>query len=235
MTIAWITTKPELQAIEAFRKAPWEIRVVAPPDPMLSNLQGLMEVEAMVIEVTDPLLLDICQQLCGQKIAPVLALVKDLAYAQGALEGGADDFLLAPLNPMEALLRLRKLTRRANIIRVGELEIDVAAWRVRYRGHRVHMSPVEFRLLASLAKRVGQMVDHKTLLEEVWRSDPGHRSSAQLKSYVSRVRRKIEPDFRNPQYIVSIPGAGYRLRNQRQWEASQREAARPSVTLKAPS
>jgi DNA-binding response OmpR family regulator len=93
------------------------------------------------------------------------------------------------------------------------------------------LSTVEFRLLASLAKRAGQIVHHATILEEVWNLESNNRSSAQVASYIGRVRRKIEPDIQNPQYIISVPRAGYRLRNQRQWEARQREAGRASLTV----
>jgi DNA-binding response OmpR family regulator len=118
---------------------------------------------------------------------------------------------------------MRKLARTSTLVRVGELEIDLAAWRVSFGGRRIPLSPVEFRLLACLAKRVGEMVNHATILEEVWGWEAEHGSLAQIKNYVARVRRKIEPDVRHPQYIIAIPGEGYRLRNHKQWEENRRE------------
>lgn len=174
-----------------------------------------------------------CQEICHHQIAPVLAIVGDLAYAQAVLEAGADDFLIAPVEPIEALLRVRRLAQSAHIIRVGDLEVDLLAWNVNCRGHRIHLSIVEFRLLASLAKRVGQMVDQATILEEVWTSIAEQRTPAQVKTCIGRLRRKIEPDFQNPQYIITIPGAGYRLPNQRQWEARRHEVHRSDLLLAA--
>jgi two-component system KDP operon response regulator KdpE len=189
------------------------------------------DIDIMVMEAMDRSSLEFCEAICQEKIAPVLAIAGNLAYAQALLEAGADDFLLAPFEPIEALLRARKLARSASVVRVGDLEVDLAAWNVSYRGRRVRLSRVEFRLLASLARRVGQMVDHATILQDVWKLPNGDKPLGQIASYVGRVRRKIEPDLRNPQYIVSVPGAGYRLRNQRQWEARQREVGRASVML----
>ena len=151
----------------------------------------------------------------------MLVIVANLAYAQAALEAGADDFLVVPVNPIEALLRVRTLARTSSFVRVGDLEIDLAAWRVSSGGHRIQLSPVEFRLLACLAKRVGQMVNHATILEEVWGWEAEHGSLAQVKNYIGRLRRKIEPDVHHPQYIITVMGMGYRLRNQRQWEENR--------------
>lgn len=70
----------------------------------------------------------------------MLVIVMDLAYAQAAIEVGVDDFLVVPINPIEGLLRVRKLTRATNVVRVGDLEIDLAACRVSSRGYRVRLS-----------------------------------------------------------------------------------------------
>jgi MFS family permease len=128
-------------------------------------------------------------------------------------------------DPIEALLRVRKLAPTSNVVRVGDLEIEPAAWRVNSDGRRVQLSPVEFRLLACLAKRVGQLVNHVTILDEVWGWKEEYGALAQLKNYIGRLRKKIEVDLHHPQYIITIPGEGYWLRNQRQWEENRREAA----------
>jgi len=225
MMIAWIAANIDAQLIKTFHTARWEIKAYTPAEFLLCNPLNHSGLDIAVIEAMDRSSLATCLEMSRQQIVPVLAIVADLAYAQAALEGGADDFLLAPVNPVETLLRMRKLTRSTNIIRAGDLEIDLLAWNVSYRGQRVRLTTVEFRLLAALAKRVGQMVDHTTLLEEVWKLETEQKTLAHVTSYIGRVRKKIEPDLQNPQYIISIPGTGYRLRNQRQWEANQREVA----------
>jgi DNA-binding response OmpR family regulator len=235
MTIAWIATQFEPQIIKTFRSAHWGIREFAPIEFMPPARSLPVDIDVIVMHVMDYPLLDLCREFCRQQIAPVLAIVSDLAYAQAALECGVEDFLVTPVEPIEALLRVRKLARITNNIRVGDLEIDLAAWYVSYCGQQIHLSVIEFRLLAALARRAGQMVDHTTILEEVWKWDRRQKPSAQLANYIGRLRRKIEPDLQNPQYIISVPGTGYRLRNQRQWEANQRDAGMPDQMSKSSS
>lgn len=231
MAIAWIAMRIEPHLIEPFRAARWEIKAFAPAEFLPANLSRPGDVDVIVFELSDSTLLDICRDICYKRIAPMLAIVANLAYAQTALEAGADDFLVVPVDPIEALLRVRKLARVSNFVRVGDLEIDLVAWRVRYASRRVKLSPVEFRLLACLAKRVGQMVTHATILEEAWGWEAEHGTLAQVKNYIARVRRKIEPDLRNPQYIISIPGEGYRLRNHIQWEENRRTVGTSAAML----
>lgn len=226
MSIAWIATTTNSHMIEAFRRGRWDVKEIPPSEFVLASLARVSSLEAIVFEMKNTRSIDMCQEICHAGLAPVLAIVSNLAYAQAALEAGVNDFMIAPVNPVEALLRVRKLTRASHIVRVGDLEIDLAAQRVSFCGHRVRLSPVEFRLLACLAKRVGQMVNHAAILEEVWGWEAERGALAQVKSYIGRVRRKIEPDLRNPQYIISIPRQGYRLRNQRQWETDRREDVR---------
>jgi two-component system, OmpR family, response regulator MtrA len=223
MAIAWIATRTESRLIEAFLAPQWEIQVFPPKKFLKAKSSKIKNIDVIVFELLDGSTLDVCQEICDKKTAPMLVIVADLAYAQAMLEAGTDDFLVAPYNPIEALLRVHKLTRALNIVRVGELEIGLAAWRAVYAGRRVHLTPLEFRLLACLAKRVGQMVSHAEILEEVWEWKREYGSLGRLKNCIGRIRRKIEPDFRNPQYLITIPGGGYRLRNQRQWEADQRD------------
>ncbi|RPJ27531.1 MAG: hypothetical protein EHM33_07660 [Chloroflexi bacterium] len=226
MAIAWIATRIEPHLIEAFRAAKWEIKSFAPVEFMANSLSRLGDVDAIVFEITDSKLLDLCREICRKEHYPMLAIVMNLAYAQAALEAGADDFLVAPFDPIEALLRVRRLARASDIVRVGDLKIDLVAWRVSSGNRRVQLSPVEFRLLACLAKRVGQMVHHVTILDEAWGWKVEYGTLAQVKNYIARLRRKIEPDLHNPQYIISVPGEGYRLRNQRQWEENCRAVAK---------
>jgi DNA-binding response OmpR family regulator len=217
MVVAWITMRIESPLVEALRAAPWEIKAFVPDEFLPARLSQSGEVDVIVFELANGLWLDLYREICLKRIAPILIMV-DLAYAQVAVEAGADDFLVVPAEPTELLLRVSKLARSSHIIQVGNLEIDLVAWRVSSQGHRVQLSPVEFRLLACLAKRAGQMVSHATILEEVWGWKAEYGALAQVKNYVRRLRKKIEVDLHCPQYVITIPGEGYRLRNQKQWE-----------------
>ena len=231
MAIAWIVTTTNPRLIEAFRRGQWEVKSFSPSEFVPASITHACKLDAIVFEIADSMSIDTCREICHKSIAPMLVIVANLAYAQAALEAGAGDFMVAPVDPIEALLRVRKLAQTSNVVRVGDLEIDLAARKVSYDGRLVQLSRLEFRLLACLAKRVGHMVGHAMILEDVWGWDADRWTLAQVKSSVGRVRRKIEPDLHNPQYIISIRGEGYRLRNQRQWEENQREIGRSDAML----
>jgi len=227
MAIAWITTKIEQQLIKIFYSAHGEIKVFTPVEFVSTSLHRPSTLNVIVIEIMDRQLLDTCKVICHERIAPVLAIVPNLAYAQAALEAGADDFLVGPVDPIEALLRLGKLARAAKVVRVGKLEIDLDAWRVSYDGHSIRLSSFEFRLLACLAKRVGQTVSYAELMREVWEQDADGGTLGQVKNCINRVRMKIEPDLHVPQYIITFQREGYQLRNQRQWKEWQENVLVP--------
>jgi two-component system response regulator MtrA len=226
MGIGWVATRIEPHWIAAFRAADWEIKTYVPDGFLENRLSPPFDLDVIVFELRDRPSLDTCQRICHKKIAPVLVIAPDLAYAQAALEAGADDFLVVPVDPIEALLRLRRLVRTSNFVRVGNLEIDLASLKASLDGSRVRLSSFEILLLACLAKRVGQIISSAEILEEAWGWDSEPGTLAQVKNCVNRVRKKIEPDPHVPEYIISIRREGYRLRNQRQWEANRRDAGK---------
>ena len=92
----------------------------------------------------------------------------------------------------------------------GDLIIDFAQRQVRVAGRDVQLSRTEYKLLTVLAQHVGMVLTHELLLEKVW--GPGYnREMDFIWVYIRRVRRKIEPDPSQPQYILTVPGVGYKL------------------------
>jgi two-component system KDP operon response regulator KdpE len=132
-----------------------------------------------------------------------------------ALDAGADDYVTKPFSVDELLARLRAVLRRRTseqepVVTIGDLEIDIAQRVVTVRGERVKLSPHEFDLLRVLAQNRGKLLTHSALLREVW--GPAYQVEAHyLHVYVSHLRKKIEPDPSSPRYILTEPGAGYRL------------------------
>ncbi|MGZ8694353.1 MAG: response regulator [Gaiellaceae bacterium] len=145
----------------------------------------------------------------------VLSAVGDEHQKIEALDAGADDYVTKPFSVDELLARLRAVLRRSSaagepVLEIGALRIDVPQRAVTVDGARVKLSPHEFDLLRVLAQNAGKLLTHRTLLREVW--GPAYQVEAHyLHVYVSQLRRKLEPDPSSPRYILTEPGAGYRL------------------------
>jgi two-component system KDP operon response regulator KdpE len=134
-----------------------------------------------------------------------------------ALDMGADDYLAKPFGAEELLARIRAVLRRANpaavaspAIQLGDVVVDLARRTVLRAGTEVRLSPTEYGLLAQLARRAGSVVDHGTLLREVWGPSHVHERNY-LWTFIQRLRQKLEDDPHHPKLIVSVGSRGYRL------------------------
>jgi two-component system, OmpR family, KDP operon response regulator KdpE len=147
----------------------------------------------------------------------VLSAIGEEGEKVRALEAGADDYVTKPFGPRELVARLQAALRRARgpedepTVRAGALEVDLAARVVRVDGAEVHLTPIEFDLLRVLAQNVGRLVTQRQLLREVW--GPAYETETHyLRVHFTHIRSKIEADPSNPQYVLTEPGVGYRLR-----------------------
>ena len=142
---------------------------VRPPDAMLLDLV-----------LPDGSGVDVCQEVRRWSALPIIVLsaVGDEREKVRALDVGADDYITKPFGTEELLARLRAVIRRSSetlgepAVGVGDLEIDLADRRVRRAGEEIHLTPIEFDLVAALARHRGKLVTHRQLLQEVW--GPGH-------------------------------------------------------------
>src|SRR5512139_1199911 len=161
---------------------------------------------------------DICEAIRKQSRIPIMMLTargeeEDLVRA---LDLGADDYLTKPFSPRTLLARVRALLRRSGVesggaMTVGRLRLDLEALVLHLgEGPAVKLTKLETRLLQILLANAGHVVGTERLLTHVW----GHRGSGDrqlLKQLVHRLRQKVEPDPAEPSYLLTEPGAGYRL------------------------
>jgi two-component system KDP operon response regulator KdpE len=136
-----------------------------------------------------------------------------------ALDAGADDFLTKPFGLSELIARLGAIHRRAQIgseaepeiLRGGDLQMDLPAHSVWRSGKPIHLTPKEFELLAFLMKNQGRPVAHVILLRAIWGPTYGNESHY-LRHYIKALREKIEYNPASPEYILTEPRIGYRFR-----------------------
>lgn len=138
-----------------------------------------------------------------------------------ALDLGADDYLTKPFGIAELLARVRVALRnfyRADInqnkkheqFNIGELNIDFIKRRVVIAEEEIHLTPIEYKLLSLMAKHAGKVLTHKFIIREVWGSAIGNETQS-LRVFMANLRRKIEKEPAQPQYILTEVGVGYRL------------------------
>ena len=134
-----------------------------------------------------------------------------------ALDAGADDYVVKPFGTEELVARIRAVLRRQAdvatgepVLKIGDLEIDLARRIVMVGGRSVRLTPTEYELLRYLALHAGRPVTHTTLLRQVW-GDYAIGDKYNTRYVVAQIRKKLGDDPANPRYIVSEPGVGYRL------------------------
>ena len=135
-----------------------------------------------------------------------------------ALDAGADDYVSKPFNAGELLARVRVALRHAAgaaheesaAFKLGELQVDLLRRHVIVGGVEVRLTPIEYKLLATLVKHAGKVVTHQQLLREVW--GPSHDDQSHyVRVYMAHLRHKLETEPARPRYLLTEPGVGYRL------------------------
>ena len=184
-------------------------------------------VDLVVLDLMLPKLdgLEVCKRLRAQSTVPIIMLTArddELDKVLG-LELGADDYITKPFSIREFRSRVRALLRRASLpaqedrresetIEADGLVVDPSRRSVEVRGAPVQLTYVEFELLRTLAGNPGRVFSRRQLLEALW-GDSSYREPRTIDVHVRHLREKLERDPSEPEYILTVRGAGYRFRD----------------------
>lgn len=183
---------------------------------------GLYEPDLLILDSDLPGMngLTICERLraSGSRV-PVILLVPPGREVDGVfgLRAGADDYLTHPVRFQELAARTHAVLRRAEARRssidvhtIGDVRVDFRRYTATAQGRPLKLTALEYDLLRALAARRGELVTRDELQRTVWNGEASRRSRA-LDVHVARLRQKIEPNPREPRYLLTVHARGYRL------------------------
>ncbi|OGO43856.1 MAG: hypothetical protein A2Z05_07655, partial [Chloroflexi bacterium RBG_16_60_22] len=199
-----LTARDGAEALQAVEKEPLDLVLL---DIMLPRVDGF----------------EVCRRLRQFSQVPIIGLSArgDVADKVRCLDLGADDYITKPFGVDELIARIRAVMRRNKVddtapvktsFQGGDVEIDFVARRVTVAGREARLTPTEFKLLRELVLGEGQALSHRHLLGKIW--GPEYKTEREyLHVYIGHLRIKLEADPKNPRYILSVPGVGYRFQN----------------------
>jgi two-component system, OmpR family, response regulator len=191
------------EALERFGESRFDLVIL---DVMLPKLDGV----------------EVCRQMRRDSQVPIIMLTAKGSETDkvAGLEVGADDYITKPFSMREFRSRVKAMLRRSRMsaetieeepLGVGELAIDPERRLVTLRGEEVAVTYVEFEILSSLARSPGRVLTRETLLEHVW-GDSDYRDPRTVDVHIRHLREKLEADPKQPEYLFTVRGVGYRFR-----------------------
>jgi DNA-binding response OmpR family regulator len=195
------------QALARFDEQPFDLVVL---DLMLPRMDGL----------------EVCRRLRSKSSVPIIILTaksEEIDKVVG-LELGADDYITKPFSLREFSSRIKAALRRAQMSRpaqtgpderpleIGDLRIDFPKRTVRIRSAQAQLTYVEFEILAALARSPGRVFTRDMLLARLW-GDSAYRDPRTIDVHIRHLREKIESDAKDPEYLFTVRGVGYRFRD----------------------
>jgi DNA-binding response OmpR family regulator len=223
LLIADDDTEMRLLLAEYFRRLGFDVEEQETGDRALqAALAG--KFDCFILDVTMPGMsgLDLLKRVRDRGIqTPALFLTAHDALSDkvAGFEAGADDYLAKPFSPRELEYRVEALLRRGGValpeadeerIEVGDLVIDKRRHEVLRSAHRVELTPLEFQILELLASEPGRAWSRNALLDRVWSTDyEGYQRN--IDPHINRLRKKLEKDPKNPRYVLTVRGVGYKL------------------------
>jgi len=191
------------EALQRFEEGRFDLVIL---DLMLPRLDGV----------------EVCRQLRSHSQVPIIMLTAKGSETDkvAGLEVGADDYITKPFSMREFRSRVKAALRRSRMagepldeepIDLGDLKIDFARRMVTLREEEVRVTYVEFEILAALARSPGRVLSRETLLEHVW-GDSEYRDPRTVDVHIRHLREKLESDPKEPEFLFTVRGVGYRFR-----------------------
>jgi two-component system KDP operon response regulator KdpE len=182
---------------------------------------ALTSPDVIILDVNMPRMdgIEACRRIREWTNTPIIILSvrEDEKDKVRALNEGADDYVTKPFGIEELLARIKvalrhstETTAAAPVFTTGDLEVDMSKHVVRKQGKIVKLTRTEYELLAYLVSNCGKVLTHKELLNNVWGPEYGGESEY-VRVFINQLRRKIEDDLSNPQFILTEPRVGYRF------------------------
>jgi two-component system KDP operon response regulator KdpE len=220
-TILVVDDEPQIRRVMRATLASkgYEITEARSGEEALEKLRG-QQPNLVILDVNMPGIggLEACREIRERSDVPIIMLTvrngeRDKVQA---LDAGADDYVVKPFGIEELLARIRAALRRTNAsdplppVNSPDLQIDFESRKVLVRGQPVRLTPKEFGLMRQLVANAGKPISHRSLLQAVWGPDYGEETEY-LRVFINQLRKKIEPDPKNPRYIRTEPWIGYRF------------------------
>jgi DNA-binding response OmpR family regulator len=164
---------------------------------------------------------EICRRIRNDspKIPIILLTAKDKVSDKViGLESGADDYMVKPFETLELLARIKACLRRVlppseEKAEIGRLRVDFKKQIVTVGGRKVDLTPKEYKLLCFFINHRGEVLSRETIRKSVWKDTQIYSWSRVIDVHIQHLRQKIEKDPSNPEYIITVPGAGYRFKD----------------------
>jgi DNA-binding response OmpR family regulator len=200
--------------------AGFDVTVVGDGAAAIASVRGKRP-DLMVLDLGLPGMdgLDVARELRRTSTTPIVMLTArgDESDRIVGLELGADDYLVKPFSPKELVARVRAVLRRASspragveVLRAGDVEVDLPKMRARVDGRTVELTPTEFRLLTTFVREPGRVFTRGQLLDALHGVTIDSYERA-IDAHVKNLRRKIEPEVGRPRYVLTVHGVGYRF------------------------
>ena len=219
-TILIVEDDPRIAEIEGdyLRRAGYNVLTTATGEEALTMAQARTP-SLIVLDVRLPGIsgVDVARALRRESAVPIIMLTARVEEADRliGLEAGADDYITKPFSPRELVARVRAVLRRAalptggDLLRVGDLTLDVPRMTATRDGAALDLTPTEWQLVAALARTPGRVLTRAQLLDAI-RGEGTEAFDRAIDAHVKNVRRKLEPDPRRPRYILTVYGVGYK-------------------------